>query len=123
MESRLAENKYIDEVAVIGDRRKFVTALVVPNLSQLRAWAASKGIGTDDSETLMADHRVRDFVMSQIENYQRDIADFEKIKRITLLPHHFSIMLGEVTNTMKVRRPVVARNYADLIERMYSDDY
>lgn len=123
MESRLAENRYIDEVAVIGDRRKFVTALVVPNLSQLRAWAQSKGIEADDSERLMADPKVISFIMSQIENYQKDIADFEKIKRITLLPHHFSIMNGEVTNTMKVRRPVVARNYADLIERMYSDDY
>lgn len=123
MESRLAENKYIDEVAVIGDRRKFVTALVVPNLSQLRAWALEQGIYSDDSEELMRDPRVIRFIMSQIETYQRDIAEFEKIKRITLLAHHFSIMNGEVTNTMKVRRPIVARNYADLIERMYSDDY
>ncbi len=106
-----------------GDRRKFVTALIVPNLSQLRAWAASQGIGTDDSETLMQDRRVIAFIMSEIEAYQKDIADFERIRRITLLPHHFSIMNGEVTNTMKVRRPVVSRNYADLIERMYSDDY
>ena len=120
MESRLAENKYIDEVAVIGDRRKFVTALVVPNLSQLRAWAESKGIEADDSERLMADPKVIAFIMSQIQNYQKDIADFEKIKRITLLPHHFSIMNGEVTNTMKVRRPVVARNYAAQIEAMYA---
>lgn len=123
MESRLAENKYIDEVAVIGDQRKFVTALVVPNLSQLRVWAKSKDIEADDSETLMQDKRVMSFIMSEIEAYQKDIADFEKIKRITLLPHHFSIMNGEVTNTMKVRRPIVARNYADLIERMYSDQY
>lgn len=123
MESRLAENKYIDEVAVIGDRRKFVTALVVPNLSQLRVWAKSKDIEADDSETLMQDKRVISFIMSEIEAYQKDIADFEKIKRITLLPHHFSIMNGEVTNTMKVRRPIVARNYSDLIERMYSDQY
>lgn len=123
MESRLAENKYIDEVAVIGDRRKFVTALVVPNLSQLRVWAKSKDIEADDSETLMQDKRVISFIMSEIEVYQKDIADFEKIKRITLLPHHFSIMNGEVTNTMKVRRPIVARNYSDLIERMYSDQY
>lgn len=123
MESRLAENKYIDEVAVIGDRRKFVTALVVPNLSQLRAWASSKGLGTDDSEALMKNPDVRSFIMSQIEMYQRDIAEFEKIKRITLLPHHFSVMNGEVTNTMKVRRPIVARNYAEQIERMYSDEY
>ena len=123
MESRLAENKYIDEVAVIGDRRKFVTALVVPNLSQLRVWAKSKDIEAEDSETLMQDKRVMSFIMSEIEAYQKDIADFEKIKRITLLPHHFSIMNGEVTNTMKVRRPIVARNYSDLIERMYSDQY
>lgn len=123
IESRLAENKYIDEVAVIGDQRKFVTALVVPNLSQLRVWAKSKDIEAEDSETLMQDKRVMSFIMSEIEAYQKDIADFEKIKRITLLPHHFSIMNGEVTNTMKVRRPIVARNYADLIERMYSDQY
>lgn len=119
MESRLAENKYIDEVAVIGDQRKFVTALVVPNLPQLRAWAKSNGINAEDSEELMKNPKTVDFVMSQIENYQKDIADYEKIKRITLLPHHFSIMNGEVTNTMKVRRPIVARNYADLIEKMY----
>ncbi len=61
-----------------------------------------------------------EFILSEINQYQTDIADYEKIKRITLLPHHFSIMNGEVTNTMKVRRPVVARNYADKIEAMYA---
>ena len=120
MESRLAENKYIDEVAVIGDRRKFVTALVVPNLSQLRAWAAKHDIPAEDSYKLVENPKVVEFVMSEIEKYQKDIADYEKIKRITLLPHHFSIMNGEVTNTMKVRRPIVAKNYAEQIERMYS---
>ena len=120
MESRLAENKYIDEVAVIGDRRKFVTALVVPNLSQLRKWASDHGMDAEDSESLCSDPRTVEFILSEINQYQTDIADYEKIKRITLLPHHFSIMNGEVTNTMKVRRPVVARNYADKIEAMYA---
>lgn len=121
MESRLAENKYIDEVAVIGDQRKFVTALVVPNLSQLRAWAAEHAIPNDDSEELMKNPKVVKFIMDQIQQYQKDIAEYEKIKRITLLPHHFSIMNGEVTNTMKVRRPIVARNYAAQIEAMYAE--
>ena len=58
--------------------------------------------------------------MRQVDSVQSDVAEYEKIKRITLLPHHFSIMNGEVTNTMKVRRPVVARRYADVIEKMYS---
>lgn len=119
IESRLAENKYIDEVAVIGDRRKFVSALVVPNLPQLRRWAAQNGIGSDDSNVLCSDPRCNAFIMSEIEKVQKDVAEYEKIRRITLLPHHFSIMNGEVTNTMKVRRPIVARRYAAEIEKMY----
>lgn len=120
LESRLAENKYIDEVAVIGDRRKYVTALVVPNMSQLRRWAHDKGL-PEDTEQLVADKRTVDFIMDQIQGYQKDIAEFEKIKKITLLPHHFSIMMGEVTNTMKVRRPIVSKNYAQQIEAMYAE--
>lgn len=120
LESRLAENKYIDEVAVIGDQRKFVTALVVPNFSQMRRWAKENGIPEETSQ-LISNPRAITFIMNQINDYQKDIADYEKIKRITLLPAHFSIMQGEVTNTMKVRRPVVARNYAKQIEAMYAD--
>lgn len=120
MESRLAENKYIDEVAVIGDQRKYVTALVVPNLSQLRRWAQKAGVPADDSVALCSDPRTVEFMMSEINPLQKDLAEYEKIKKITLLPHHFSIMNGEVTNTMKVRRPVVAKRYAREIEKMYS---
>lgn len=120
MESRLAENKYIDEVAVIGDQRKYVTALVVPNLSQLRRWAQKAGVPVEDSAALCSDPRTVEFVMSEINPLQKDLAEYEKIKKITLLPHHFSIMNGEVTNTMKVRRPVVAKRYAREIEKMYS---
>lgn len=120
LESRLAENKYIDEVAVIGDQRKFVTALVVPNLSQLRRWAEEKGIDYSDTEKFVAQPEVVKFVMEQIDSVQADVASYEKIKRITLLPNHFSIMHGEVTNTMKVRRPIVAKRYAKEIEAMYA---
>lgn len=120
LESRLAENKYIDEVAVIGDQRKFVTALIVPNLSQLRRWAEEKGIDYSDTVKLVALPETVAFMMDQINGVQADVAEYEKIKRITLLPHHFSIMNGEVTNTMKVRRPVVAKRYAKEIEAMYS---
>ncbi len=120
LESRLAENKYIDEVAVIGDQRKFVTALVVPNLSQLRKWAEERGMDYSDTPRFVKDKAVVDFMMSQIDEVQKDVASYEKIKRITLLPNHFSIMHGEVTNTMKVRRPIVAKRYAKEIEEMYA---
>lgn len=121
LESRLAENKYIDEVAVIGDKRKYVTALIVPNFSQLKRWAEKEGIPSDDTAALCDDPRTVAFVMSQIQPVQSDLAEFEKIKKITLLHHHFSIMNGEVTNTMKVRRPIVNERYAAEIEKMYSE--
>ena len=120
LESRLAEDRFIDEVAVIGDNRKFVTALVVPNLSQLRRWATEKGLDTSDTDSLVKNPQVISYIMDRINEIQRDVAEFEKIKRITLLPNHFSIMNGEVTNTMKVRRPVVAKRYAAEIEAMYA---
>lgn len=120
LESRLAENKYIDEAAVIGDQRKFVTALIVPNLSQLRRWAEEKGIDYSDTVRFVALPEVVAFMMEQVNGVQDGLAEYEKIKRITLLPHHFSIMNGEVTNTMKVRRPIVARRYAREIEAMYA---
>lgn len=121
LESRLAENKYIDEVAVIGDGRKFVSALVVPNFSQLLRWAEAKGIAVGEKSLLVKDPTVNSFIMSQINEIQKNVADYEKIKRITLLPNHFSIMNGEVTNTMKVRRPIVAHRYSREIEKMYEE--
>ncbi|MCH5235243.1 MAG: long-chain fatty acid--CoA ligase [Muribaculaceae bacterium] len=120
LESRLAENKYIDEAAVIGDQRKYVTALIVPNLSQLRKWAESKGIEDLSADSLAKNPDAIAFIQSQINMVQEGVAEYEKIKKITLLPHHFSIMNGEVTNTMKVRRPIVAKRYAKEIEAMYS---
>lgn len=121
LESRLAENKFIDEVAVIGDRRKYVTALVVPNISQLRTWSEAHGITDTDTELLLKDPKVYAHMMAQINDVQSDLAEYEKIKKIYLLPHHFSIMHGEVTNTMKVRRPIVAARYAREIESMYAE--
>ncbi|MDE6009831.1 MAG: long-chain fatty acid--CoA ligase [Muribaculaceae bacterium] len=122
LESRLAENKFIDEVAVIGDKRKYVTALVVPNISQLRAWCKANRIPVDDTETMLRDPKVYAHMMAQINGVQSDLASYEQIKKIHLLSHHFSIMNGEVTNTMKVRRPVVAKRYAKEIEGMYGED-
>ena len=121
LESRLAENKYIDETAVIGDQRKFVTALVVPNLSQLRGWCRMHHIDTEDTEAMLRNPKVYEMMMKEVNSVQTDLAEFEKIKKIALLPYHFSIMNGEVTNTMKVRRPVVARRYAKEIDALYEE--
>lgn len=121
LESRLAENKYIDEVAVIGEGRKFVSALVVPNFHNLRKWAREHGIEVETDEALVNESKVKSFMLKQVEGVQSSLASYEQIKKIALLPNHFSIMNGEVTNTMKVRRPVVAQRYAKEIEEMYKE--
>ena len=119
LESRLAENKFIDEIAVIGDKRKYVTALVVPNMDQIAAWAATQKIEYSDMKSLLGDPRVNEMIMAEIDPLQCDLAKYEQIKKITLLPNHFSMAHGEVTNTLKVRRSVVAKHYAREIEAMY----
>lgn len=119
LESRLAENKYIDEVAVIGDKRKYVTALIVPNMDQIEAWAKSEKLEYTDIKELLRDPRVNEMIMAEIDQLQCDLAKYEQIKKITLLPNHFSMAHGEVTNTLKVRRSVVAKHYAGEIEAMY----
>lgn len=121
LEAHLAENRFIDEVAVIGEGKKYVTALIVPNFPNLRRWADSHGVEYDNTESLLTDQRIKDFMMLQVDQSQQRFAPFEQIKKIHLLPHHFSIMNGEVTNTMKVRRPIVAKRYAREIESMYPD--
>ncbi len=119
LECRLAENKYIDEAAVIGESRKYVTALIVPDFYHLRHWAKKNNIQAENTEHLVNDLRVVDFLMQQVDSVQGRLAEYEKIKRIKVLPNHFSIMNGEVTNTMKVRRSVVAKRYAREIDSLY----
>lgn len=119
LESRLTEIKYVDEVAVIGDERKFVTALVVPNGEQLKAWGEDQGLDTADWEAFLRNPATTGMMMAEIDALQQDLAPYEKIKRITLLPRHFSMEKGELTNTLKVRRKVVAEHFAGEIEAMY----
>ena len=120
IESRLGEDKYIDQVAVIGDRRKFVSALIVPDFTALKDFAARNGISYHSREELTESPQVRELFANRLEELQKGLAGFEKIKRFTLLPRPFSMENGELTNTLKVRRSVVADHFAKEIEAMYS---
>jgi long-chain acyl-CoA synthetase len=121
LESVLVADKYIDEVVVIGENRKYVSALIVPNYHYLKKWAEDKKIQYNSIEELISNPKVVDMVMQHVNSMQAHMAPFEQIKRIKLLPNHFSVMNGEVTNTMKVRRPVVAKRYASEIESLYEN--
>lgn len=119
IESRLGQDPFIEQVAVIGDRRKFVTALIVPDITKVKEYATVHGIGYESVTDLLANPLVHNMIERRIERIQRGFAQFEHIKRFTLLPKPFSMESGELTNTLKIRRQVVASHYADDIDRMY----
>lgn len=120
LESRLGEDLFIEQAAMIGDGRKFVSALIVPSFEALKKYAAEHGIAYNSIEQLVSNPEINAMMMERIEKLQQSLASFERIKKITLLPKPFTMENGELTNTLKVKRPVVAARYADAIDRMYS---
>lgn len=120
IESRLGEDKYIEQVAVIGDNRKFVTAIIVPAIEAVKEYASKKKIQYRSLEELLKNAQIRDLISKRIETLQEGLASFEKIKKFTLLPKEFTMEAGELTNTLKIRRPVINRRYASEIEAMYA---
>ncbi len=121
IESLLLVDKFVDQVAVIADQRKFVSALVVPEYSVLEEWAKSRGIKFADRAELCENKDVKAMMMERIDILQQSLAHYEQIKRFTLLPHHFSMEKGEITNTLKLRRGVVNEHYKDIIDGMYAN--
>lgn len=120
IESRLGEDRYIEQVAVIGDNRKYVTAIIIPAIEALKEYAGSHKIDFSSVEDLVQNSEIRKFIAERIERLQKGFAGFEKIKRFTLLPREFTIENGELTNTLKIRRPVINSVYAAQIEAMYA---
>ncbi|MDE6160449.1 MAG: long-chain fatty acid--CoA ligase, partial [Muribaculaceae bacterium] len=120
LETRLGEDRYIEQVAVIGDRRKYVSAIIVPAFEALKEYAQSRKIKFRSIDDLVQNSEIRNFIAERIERLQKGLAGFEKIKKFTLLSHEFSIETGELTNTLKLRRAIINALYADQIEAMYA---
>ena len=120
IETRLGEDKFIEQVAVIGERRKYVTALIIPAFEALKEYAAEKKIQYRDLEDLVKNADIKSMIEERIEALQEGFANYEKIKKFTLLAKTFSMETGELTNTLKIRRPVIRTRYAREIEAMYS---
>jgi long-chain acyl-CoA synthetase len=121
LESKLVVDRYIDQIVIIADQRKFVSALIIPEYQLLEELAKRKKIEYESIEDLCSNPRIVEFVMDRIETLQQDLANYEKIKRITLLPSPFSMERGELTNTLKVKRAVINQNFAEKIDKMYEE--
>ncbi len=121
IEAKLLVDKYIEQVAIIADERKFVSALVVPNYEMLETYAKEHDLAFGSRAEMCADPQIIEMIMERIETLQQGLASYETVKRITLLPEMFSMEKGELTNTLKIRRSVLNRNYAPQIEEMYKE--
>ena len=120
IEMVMSGDNYIEQIAVIGDQRKFVSALIVPAYPLLEKYAGEKGISFESQEELVKNKDIIRFIGARVEEHQKNLASYEKIKRFTLLPEPF--MMGcELTDTLKLRRPVVLQKYATEIEAMYEE--
>lgn len=121
IEGLMSSDKYVEQIAVIGDQRKFVSALIVPAYPLLEQYADQKGIVYNSREELVNNSDIIRMIENRIEEHQKNLASYEKIKRFTLLAEPFTMEGRELTDTLKLRRPVVAQKYAAQIEAMYAE--
>ena len=121
IESKLLVDKYIDQIAVIADQRKFVSALIIPVYPLLEEYAREHKIPFENREQLCVNEQIIAMMKERIDTLQQQLAHYEQVKRFTLLPHNFTMEKGELTNTLKIKRRVLNVNYAKEIEEMYKD--
>ncbi len=121
IEAKLLVDKYIDQIAIIADRRKFVSALIIPSYGLLEEYAKVHAISYANRAELCRNSEINTMIKERIDTIQQQLAHYEQIKRFTLLPETFSMEKGELTNTLKMKRRVINENYRKEIEKMYAE--
>ena len=121
IETKLVVDRYIDQVSIIADQRKFVSALIVPEYKQVEKYAQDHHIVYADRADLLKKPEIIALFQMRIDTLQQEFAHYEQIKKFTLLPEPFSLEKGELTNTLKIKRPVLMKNYANEINKMYEE--
>lgn len=121
LETALVNDAFIEQIAVIGDQKNYVTALTVPCFEALKQYANQHKINFASIEDLIANNQIKTMFEKRFEELQKEFSGFEKIKKFTLLPKEFSIDTGEITATLKLKRKVIQQKYKELIDKMYAD--
>jgi long-chain acyl-CoA synthetase len=119
IETMVGKDYYIEQMVVIGDKRKYITALIVPAFPALEEYAKERNIPFIGREDLVGNREIIDFYKKRIEDSSVELANYESIKRFTLMPEEFTQEAGEMTPTMKIKRKVVEAKYQSVIDAMY----
>ncbi|MGK0379408.1 MAG: long-chain acyl-CoA synthetase [Patiriisocius sp.] len=120
LEMALISDSFIEQIAVIGDQQKYVTALAVPSFENIKKYAIEHEISFKDIEELINHNQIKDLFDQRFEELQKEFSTYEKIKKFTLLPKEFTIEAGEITATLKLKRKVIQKKYKEHIDKMYS---
>jgi long-chain acyl-CoA synthetase len=111
----------VNQAVLIGNERKFPAALIVPNFEQLASYAKLKGLDLKTPEEFCRDEKIIDLFERQVASLTGDLSQFEKVKKIALLPREFTVESGELTPTLKVKRRVIDEKYRSLIDELYRE--
>ncbi len=122
LESQLVQSPFITQIMLVGNERKNIAALIVPNFDALKSWASENGVDTSDLPELLKTREVQQLIQSEIRERLTDFADFEQVRRFALLEKEFSQEEDEMTPTLKLKRNVIIEKYSDVIEGMYPDE-
>ncbi|RMG38607.1 MAG: long-chain fatty acid--CoA ligase, partial [Methanobacteriota archaeon] len=121
IENLLVTTRYIEQAMVIGDKRKFCSALIVPSFETLEKFAAEQGISFNSHKELCEHPKVKELIQQEIENVNKELASYETVKKFILLDQPFSIESGELTPSLKVKRKIVEQNYKEQIDALYAE--
>ena len=122
IENQLKQSPYISEIMLLGDQRRTVTALIVPNYDAIKEFAAEQQLEAEDIPALLQTQEIQRLIRGEINQYSADFADFERVRMFTLMAEEFSEESGEMTPTLKLKRPVIMENHKAVIDQMYGDD-
>ncbi|MFP4083022.1 MAG: AMP-dependent synthetase/ligase [Candidatus Aminicenantes bacterium] len=121
IENLLKTNSYILNAVILGDRRKFISALIVPDFEKLEEYARFNGIAFGDRKDLIENKKIINFIQSEVDRSTPTLSAYEKIKKVVLLDGEFEIEKGEITPTLKVKRNVIEKKYKHLIDALYEE--
>jgi long-chain acyl-CoA synthetase len=121
IENKLKASRFVEQVMVIGENRHFPAALIVPNFDFLKDYCALKGIPFTDREQVIADKRIVDRIMREVDAVNQGLGQWEQVKQVLLLPKEFSIDAGELTPTLKLKRKPILARLADRVDALYGE--
>jgi long-chain acyl-CoA synthetase len=121
IEQRIKQSRFVNQVVLVGNGRKFPAALIVPDWEALRSYAQHKGLDIKTPAEFCRHPRILDLVQRQVDSLTQTLSRFERVKRVALIEHELTVEGGEMTPTLKVKRRVVDEKYRDVIDRIYRD--